>query len=995
MHFRILYRSLLIGTLILSLWTNPSYAGPGELDPTFGVGGIVTSQIVQHPYSLWANSLRVQPDGKILIGGNLNAPGGDGENYDASFFIARYTAEGSPDQSFGTAGKLVAPFDFGGDIVGNDIALQPDGKIIAVGSGNSLSRFVVHRYNPDGTIDLSFGTGGRSVTQVGASSQAALRVVVQPDGKIVVGGFSYLSWPNLAAFVAIRYNPDGSQDASFGTNGVVTTSFDGFHQEVRLDAVLLPPGGDIVLVGASRVSGTTYGIALIRYNEDGSLDSGFGANGKIIHRVSGVETIALDGVVQLGGKIVVAGSTYNRFVMRFNSDGSLDQSFASGGIFTMANGTGFYAGERLAMQADGRIFGVGYGWNGTEMGLGAMRLRPNGLPDPSFGSNGRVVTAIGSGDFNRAIGCAIQPDGKMLAYAEAWVNDNVVGIALVRYQGESPPAGNGKIAFTSDRDGNQEIYLMNNDGTNQVRLTSNAGADSFPTFSPDGNRIAFIRETSPGSFSINLMSVNGTGRTEITPIDFENSTSPWHQKSSISWSPNGRTISFSEHGDIFTVNVDGTNRVNLTNNSYADNEPSWSPDGLRILFASSRGSGVRLYTIRPDGTDEQPLLTGNELWDTSPDWAPSGDQIAFVTNSEEGLPIIYTARDSGGDRVAFAWSTCTPVCSRHLDKPKWSPDGTKIAYHSWEYFSNDAEIFVKNLSESGPMQLTNTAGNNFQPSWQPLRQTIPTAFDFDGDGRADYSVFRPSVNNWYNLNGSGFSSRNFGETGDVAVPADYDGDGRTDIAVWRPSNATWYFLTSGGQYYSLRFGENGDVPVPADHDGDGKVDPVVYRPANNTWYRRFPNGGFVATSFGESGDSPLVGDFDGNGRADVAVFRPSTNTWYFLTAEGFYLRSFGELGDIPVPADYDGDGVTDIATFRPSTGYWYWLGSTAGFRIFGQWGVTGDMPVAADYDGDRKADPAVFRPSDSRWYIYGTQMGMYSRQFGQSGDKPSPAAFVF
>ena len=204
-----------------------------------------------------------------------------------------------------------------------------------------------------------------------------------------------------------------------------------------------------------------------------------------------------------------------------------------------------------------------------------------------------------------------------------------------------------------------------------------------------------------------------------------------------------------------------------------------------------------------------------------------------------------------------------------------------------------------------------------------------TEFDYDGDGKADLSVFRPSVGTWFSNSSSNnaFNATTFGVASDLIVPADYDGDGKTDIAVFRPSTGEWFRLnSSNGSFSATTFGSSGDIPVPADFDGDGKVDISVFRPSNGSWYRlNSSNGEFIATNFGIAEDKPTIGDFDGDGKADIAVFRPSTGSWYRLNSSNgaFSTVSFGIASDLPVPADYDGDGKTDISVFRPSDGTWY------------------------------------------------------------------------
>jgi uncharacterized delta-60 repeat protein len=275
-----------------------------------------------------------------------------------------------------------------------------------------------------------------------------------------------------------------------------------------------------------------------------------------------------------------------------------------------------------------------------------------------------------------------------------------------------------------------------------------------------------------------------------------------------------------------------------------------------------------------------------------------------------------------------------------------------------------------------------------------------TPFDFDGDGKADLSVFRPSAGNWYisNSSNNALVSTQFGATGDLIAPADFDGDGKTDINVFRPADGTWYRLNSSNNTFSPnQFGTNGDLPTPGDFGGDGRADLTVYRPSSGNWFRiNSSNNQFVAVQFGVAEDKPLVGDFDGDGRSDLTVFRPSNGTWYRINSatDTFSLNQFGAPGDKPVPADYDGDGKTDLAVYRPSVGDWYVINSLTGAFTATHFGLTEDKPAPADFDGDGRADLVVFRPSSGTWYLLRTTAGFTGFQFGTQGDIPAPHAFV-
>jgi len=280
----------------------------GTLDTSFGTGGIVTTAF---GVSAEATSAAVQADGKIVAAGFANLLGGH------DFALVRYNSNGTLDTSFGTGGKVTTPFGLSPDFseaMANSVAIQPDGRIIAAGNAmiGGAFDFALARYDSNGALDASFGTGGRVTTDFAGANDQADSVAVQPDGRIVAAGAAGIFINRGFDFALARYNSNGTLDTSFGTSGKVTTDFAGANDvPSEPSAVALQGDGKIVVVGRTLVGqtfdGDVYDFALARYNSNGTIDTSFGTSGKVTTDFAGANDVPSSVAVQPDGNIVVAG----------------------------------------------------------------------------------------------------------------------------------------------------------------------------------------------------------------------------------------------------------------------------------------------------------------------------------------------------------------------------------------------------------------------------------------------------------------------------------------------------------------------------------------------------------------------------------------------------------------------------------------------------------------------------------------------------------------
>jgi uncharacterized delta-60 repeat protein len=474
-----LFMLVAVGLLAFFAMSASALAAPGDLDSTFGTGGIVTSDLEE----AGASDVAIQSDGKLVVAGSTGGCSESGGEFTChgEFLIERYNLNGTLDTSFG-GGDGIVTTDFGYESQGAAaVVIEPSGKILVGGAtsefqgGPSISAFALARYNSDGSLDTSFGGGDGKVSTEFSDSEGAHvwsgSLVRKPSGKIVLGGEIYVhdgfgTWHMALA----GYNSDGSVDTSFGTSGQVV------GPAGQLYGLAEEPGGKLLAAGRAG----NYEFAVTRFNADGSLDTGFANNGIATLDLSPVGSQADDVLVQPDGKIVASGfgSGYGFAVARFNVDGTPDSTFGGSDGLVLTHFSqpccGLGAAISVALQADGRIVFSGQ-WTPDEDSLNdewaVGRLNPNGAPDKSFGTNGLVTTDVAGGGYgNDANGVAIQSDGKIVAVGGTGAPNQ--DLAVARYEGGgSPPPTYHHLLVAKQGPGSGGVYAP------ELNCGANCGAD--------------------------------------------------------------------------------------------------------------------------------------------------------------------------------------------------------------------------------------------------------------------------------------------------------------------------------------------------------------------------------------------------------------------------------------------------------------------------------------------------------------------------------------
>jgi uncharacterized delta-60 repeat protein len=459
------------------------YQPDGSLDPTFGTGGKVTTAV--GPGEDIANAVVIQKDGKVVVAGtSFNGT-------DDDFALARYNPDGSLDTTFDGDGKVTTPIGSGDDRA-YALALQGDGKLVVAGSSHGANDdFALARYNPDGSPDTTFDADGIVTTAIGSSGDSARALALQKDGKLVAAGSSSNGSNN--DFAIARYNVDGSLDATFDGDGNVTTTIGSGNDEAF--AIIQQQDGKLVAAGDS--AGSNYEFALVRYTKSGALDTSFGNGGKVPTAIGAGDDHANALAVGGDGRLVAGGSASNGAsddfaLARYKSNGSLDVFTSRPGVVTTPFGSGDDVARALKVASSGRPVAAGSSWNGSDEDFALARYNGDGSPDLSFGGEGRVTTSIGPGD-DVAYALAL-PGSKLVAAGSSWNGSNN-DFALVRYTASGTPDssfGSDGVVMTPIGSGDDVAYavVVQKDGKIVAAGSSWSGSS---------NDFALVRYNSDGS----------------------------------------------------------------------------------------------------------------------------------------------------------------------------------------------------------------------------------------------------------------------------------------------------------------------------------------------------------------------------------------------------------------------------------------------------------------------------------------------------------------
>ncbi len=613
----------------------------GALDETFSTDGIALTHFGSYEEIV---DVAVQSDGKI-VAAVVNSSG--------DFIVVRYLANGSLDTSFGVSGKATA--DFGGYENAEAIALQSDGSILVAGLGygagyGSSGDAAVVRFDQDGDVDSSFGDGGIRLVDFG-SWEVAKDIAVGPNDEIAIAAYG------AGDFCAALLTPDGDLDTSFSTDGKATTDIRSAWDSTK--AVAFAPDGKIVVAGVEGYGGA---FAAVRYNADGSLDTTFDSDGKnwgdnASGWVGGV-------AVQSDGKVIVAGTDNSDFMLlRFNENGSRDNSFGSDGDVHTDIAGGTDTATAIALQADGKIVTVGYTYGGGEFDYSLTRHHTDGTLDNSFDGDGKLVIDVGgANDYAKTV--AVQNDGYIVVAGYSYVSSQY-DLSLVRIE---PGEAGIVVSVIDDGDTVQlggSVEVTEGDTYYLALAVTGVTADTVEIDwgdgliqTVDGDEDVVTHTYLDGNATVNIVATAFVGVTEYTsdPITISVANAP-PKIQSYGYDPvlpvEGQPVTVWAEVTDAGVLDDHTATIDFGDGTEVVATILRRTDGTMLVRAthiySQDGTFDIAITVRDkDGDEDTVTIHDMEVADDEPTISVTGD-----SDVEAGVvyTIYFSENDPGGDEV--------------------------------------------------------------------------------------------------------------------------------------------------------------------------------------------------------------------------------------------------------------------------------------------------------------------------------------------------------
>ncbi|MBI3784775.1 MAG: VCBS repeat-containing protein, partial [Deltaproteobacteria bacterium] len=831
--------------------------------------------------------------------------------------VVGWAAAGTLDNTFGAGGIVTTPVGASWDF-GNAVKVQSDHKVVVAGSAQSgADDFAVVRYNSDGTLDPTFDGDGKVTTAIGTSHDDANALAIAPDGKLIVAG-CVQNANGTQDFAVVRYNANGTLDSSFDGDGKVITALTPDAECAY--GVALQGDGKIVVVGKLSIAGNTD-IAVVRYNSDGSLDATFAGDGKVTTAIGPAAEQANDVAIQPDGKIVVVGNWDNAgntdiAILRYNTDGSLDSSFGGDGIVTTSVGTATDTADSVVLQSDGRIVVAGTSRSGSDDDIVVVRYLSDGSLDASFGGDGKVTTDLGSTQ-DSGYEVVVQDDGKIVVGGTTFTAGRYA-FAVARYLSDGSLDtifGSGGRAVTTVGPGDAGAHGVALQADGAIVVAGNA-------YNGSNNDFAVVRYVGKG-FSGGPEACddgntsNGDGCSDACMVQ-AGYVCAGQPSVCIAFTPTVTGTATSTPSPILTPTLLPTNTPTplptFTPSSSPTLSPTWTPTagGSPGCAAPSFGAATSFAV----GSGPFQVATGDFDRDGKPDLA--------VTNYAANTVSILLGTGTGifGAATNFAAGS-TPHSVAIGD---FNTDGkVDLAV------TNDTTNTVSILLGTGTGSFG--APTSFPVGTSPWSVAVG---DFNRDGVLDLTTANANAGTVSILLGSGAGS--FGAATDFSVGSspqsvavgDFNGDGTLDVATANLNSTVSILLGNGtgslGATTNFAVASGARSVATGDFNSDGKLDLVTANLNSNTVSVLLGTGTGTfgaATNFavgtGTAPVSVVVADFSGDGKLDLATADLGTYTTSVLLGTGtgnFGTAAHFAVGNSPYAVtlgEFNADGRLDLA----------------------------------------------------------------------------------